>query len=231
MEKKPVSFWIYLAIAFIGVLLLSTFASLPLYTLDAEQVELISGTEYGTRLVVLSQQRISLGAMGVYLAACLLDLPFGLLATLLGALVSGLIQGSYHYLIPMLLSFGGVFLLAKLAGLHKAMDWKSSLLVVLLCAGWTVLVYFLYDILALGLGYHLACIGFVSHMGEGLLCAGAGLLMLRIKQTRMIEKGEVSMPVMDLSASETAVSKAEEVAQQKETTAASNESRETTTCN
>lgn len=195
MEKKPVSFWIYLGIVFVTVILLSTLTSLPLYAMEESQTEMLSGTEFFTRLPVISQQRVSLGAMGAYLAACLLDLPFGLLATVVGALISGLILGSFHYLIPMLLCYAGVFLLAKLAGLNKAKDWKSSLLVVLLCAGWTVLVYFLYDMLVLGLGYHLACVDFVSHMGEGLLCAGAGLLMLRIKQTRMVEKGEVYVSV------------------------------------
>lgn len=221
MEKKPVSFWIYLGIVFVAILLLTTLASLPLYTLDDSEAELISGTEYMNRLSTLSQQRISLGAVGVYLAACLLDIPFGLLATLLGALIGGLILGSYHYLIPMLLSFGGIFLLAKLAGLHKAMDWKSSLLVVLLCAGWTVLVYFLYDLLALGLGYHLACIGFVSHMGEGLLCAGLGLIMLRIKQTRMVEKGEVSMPIIDFSSQESVADETKDTTQKKDAPEAS----------
>lgn len=195
MEKKPVSFWIYLGIVFVTVILLSTLTSLPLYAMEESQTEMLSGTEFSTRLPVISQQRVSLGAMGAYLAACLLDLPFGLLATVVGALISGLILGSFHYLIPMLLCYAGVFLLAKLAGLNKAKDWKSSLLVVLLCAGWTVLVYFLYDMLVLGLGYHLACVDFVSHMGEGLLCTGAGLLMLRIKQTRMVEKGEVYVSV------------------------------------
>lgn len=203
MEKKPVSFWIYLGITLVAVILLSTLTSLPLYALEESQTDILSETEFSARLSIISQQRVSLGAVGVYLAACLLDLPFGLLTTVVGALVSGLILGSFHYLIPMLLCYAGVFLLVKLAGLNKAKDWKSSLLVVLLCAGWTVLVYFLYDMLVLGLGYHLACVDFVSHMGEGLLCAGAGLLMLRIRQTRMVEKGEVYVSVKKYSQEQT----------------------------
>lgn len=199
MEKKPVSFWIHLGIVLVAIILLSTLTSLPLYAMEESRTEYLNGTEFSNQLTVFSQQRVSFGAMGAYLAACLLDLPFGLLSTVVGALISGLVLGSFHYLIPMLLCYAGVFLLCKLAGLNKAKGWRSSLLVALLCTGWTVLVYFLYDMLALGLGYHIACVSFVSHMGEGLLCAGVGLLMLRIKQTRMVEKGEMYVSVKSFS--------------------------------
>lgn len=203
MNKKPVTFWIYLGIVLVVTVLLTALTALSLHKIDAAQIEAAASEELTSRLTYAAQQNVNLGAMGAYLAACLLDLPFGLLTVALGTLIGGLIHGSFAYLIPSTLNALGIFLLARMKGVDKERSWKSSLLIVLLCAGWTVLVYFLCDLIFLHMGYTLACVDFVSHLGEGLLCAGAGLLMIRIKQTRMIEKGDSFVSVAKYEQSET----------------------------
>lgn len=203
MNKKPVTFWIYLGIVLVVTVLLTALTALSLHKIDAAQIEAAASEELTSRLTYAAQQNVNLGAMGAYLAACLLDLPFGLLTVALGTLIGGLIHGSFAYLIPSTLNALGIFLLARMKGVDKERSWKSSLLIVLLCTDWTVLVYFLYDLIFLHMGYTLACVDFVSHLGEGLLCAGAGLLMIRIKQTRMIEKGDSFVSVAKYEQSET----------------------------
>lgn len=204
MNKKPVSFWIYLGIVLVVTVLLTALTTLSLHKIDATQIAAAESDELTSRLTYAAQQNVNLGAVGMYLAACLLDLPFGLLTVSLGTLIGGLIHGSFSYLIPSVLNALGIFLLARMRGVDKERSWKSSLFVVLLCAGWTVLVYFLYDLIFLNMGYTFACVDFVSHLGEGLLCAGAGLLMIRIKQTRMIEKGDTFVSVAKYEQSESA---------------------------
>ena len=41
-----------------------------------------------------------------------------------------------------------------------------------------------------GVGYHAACVSFVSHLGESLVAGGFGLLFIRIKQSHMQELGD-----------------------------------------
>lgn len=202
MNKKPVSFWIYLGIVLVVIVLLTALAALPINKTDEAQLAALENLNLASRLSIASQQRIHLGAIGVYLSACLLDIPFGLLTVALGVLVGGLISGSYAYLIPSVIHCLGVFLLVRLRGVDKGHGWKSSLLVALLCVCWTVLVYFVYDLVCLRIGYVLACVDFVSHFGESLLCAGVGLLMIRIKQTRMLEKGKAFVSVATYEQSE-----------------------------
>ena len=174
-ERKPASFWICLGVVLALTVLLTTWTSLRLYP--------------GLVNALLVQQRVNLGEVCIYLAAVLLDIPFGMLALGTGSLAACLILGAYGSILPMLIGRLGAMLLTVLVGIRKQRDWHNTLLVVLLNAAWSVLVYFLSDLFA-GVGYHAACVSFVSHLGESLVAGGFGLLFIRIKQSHMQELGD-----------------------------------------
>lgn len=185
-ERKPASFWICLGVFLALTVLLTTWTSLRLYP-GLVNAPVPVGQERVYTLLV--QQRVNLGEVCIYLAAVLLDIPFGMLALGTGSLAACLILGAYGSILPMLIGRLGAMLLTVLVGIRKQRDWHNTLLVVLLNAAWSVLVYFLSDLFA-GVGYHAACVSFVSHLGESLVAGGFGLLFIRIKQSHMQELGD-----------------------------------------
>ena len=87
-ERKPASFWICLGVVLSLTVLLTTWTSLRLYP-GLVNAPVPVGQERVYALLV--QQRVNLGEVCIYLAAVLLDIPFGMLELGTGSLAACLI--------------------------------------------------------------------------------------------------------------------------------------------
>lgn len=192
-EKKPI-FWVFLGVVFLSAILLGSLTVIHLYKGESYVPKIIgsdgavSAAEISRVDGIVTEQTIGLGGIAVYLAAALLTMPFGFAALAAGALIACLILQSYHYIIPLILiRCIALFLISTLA-LKKKSNWKTCLSAALLAEGAGVLLLFLYDLVFLNIGYVYACVNCVSHIGEGLVCAGIGMLILRLRQTIQADK-------------------------------------------
>lgn len=106
-ECKSASFWICLGVVLALTVLLTTWTSLRLYP-GLVNAPVPVGQERVYTLLV--QQRVNLGEVCIYLAAVLLDIPFGMLALGTESLAACLILGAYGSILPMLIGrLGGRF--------------------------------------------------------------------------------------------------------------------------
>lgn len=171
MERKKVSFWIWLGLVFVLACLLTclvtVFANGP-----ADQRELLEPK--------LRQQTLNLASVAVYLALIFLGHPLAYAALGLGALFGQLFLGSYHYIIPMTLVVALQYLAASLTSRVNGRPWFRCLLTAGVTEGVLVVFCLLYDWIILGVGFGQAMRMFGLHLLSGLLCFGLGVVLLKL---------------------------------------------------
>ncbi len=172
MERKKVSFWIWLGLIFVLACLLTCLFMVYANAPAAARAELEPK---------LRQQTLNLSGVAVYLALIFVGHPLAYAALGLGALFGQLFIGSYHYIIPMTLAIALQYLAATLtAGRLHARPWLRCTLTAAIAEGVLVLFCLLYDAIILGVGFGQAMRMFGLHLLSGIVCFLIGVVLLKL---------------------------------------------------
>lgn len=181
MERKRVSFWIWLGVVFVlaclFTCLLKVYANAP-----ADSRALLEPK--------LRQQTLGMASVAVYLAFVFVRHPLAYAALGLGALLGQLFMGSYHYIIPMTLVIMLQYLAATLVSRAKGRPWFRCILTAAVTEGVLVVFCLLYDWIILGIGFGQAMRMFGLHLLSGLVCFLLGAVLLKLFYEQWSDGGE-----------------------------------------
>ena len=93
---------------------------------------------------------MSLGDLGIFVAASLLGSPFGFLTAALASAFSNLFVGSYIYILPSMIIKGAMAGLACALYKKNQFEWAALTKTILWCSLLSMLGYFIFDLMIMG---------------------------------------------------------------------------------
>lgn len=166
MERKKVSFWIWLAVILLLVCLFTCLICVRIHP--------------GDENAVLADQTVNLLSVAVYLAIIFVGHPLAFAALAVGALFGELFGGYYHYIIPTMCVAALQYLMSLVIRRGNHRPWRHCILLAAVVETVMLVFYLLYDLILLGTGFGEAMRMFGYHILQGIVGFGIGLVLLKL---------------------------------------------------